>query len=164
MHSIVTIILASLVMTRVACQLTIEDTVMEDDHQRLAAVMASATDETYMGYFYNSSSVWIKIHDAETHEVIMQDTFNGNGRAVEYLLQTPEITQNELSADGVVINTLGARACPSPPKKRAADIFQPKASRCYQFCSRGYSCTVDRRCRACRYVGGLCRWQLWCVP
>ena len=165
MKSLINIVLAALAITRVACQLTIKDTVVEDDHAKLDAVMAIATDETYFGYFYDNSTVSIKIHDAETHDIIAQDTFKGNGKAVDYLLQTPEIKQADLSADGAAANTMSRQArCPSPPKKRAEDIFEKRASRCYQFCARGSSCTADRRCRKCRYVGGLCRWQLWCVP
>lgn len=158
-----TIVLASLAVNRVICQLTAKDTIVEDDHPKFDAVMAYATDDTYFGYFYNKDSVWIKVHDADTHDIITEDTFKANGKAVQYLLQTSDVKHDELSADGPVGEMLGKPICPRPPAKRVADTFLPRASRCYQFCSRNHSCTADRRCPSCRYVGGLCRWQLWCI-
>lgn len=158
------VLLALLVITGVKGQLTAKDTVVNEHQLRFDAVMESATDNTYFGYFYNNTSVWIKVHDANTHDIISEGTFKGNGKAVEYLLQSPHMDSEKLSLNGPFGETLSKQACPSPPKKRAADLFEPRASRCYQFCARAYSCTADRRCRRCRYVGGLCRWQLWCVP
>jgi hypothetical protein len=154
---------ASLFLIHAACQLSAKDTVDAADYARFDAIMALTTGETYFGYGYTNDSVSIIIHDANTDEIIAQDTFRSNGKAVEYLLQSDKIEPAQLSADGPVEDVSAMAKCTRPPVKREADLFE-RASRCSQFCARGSSCTVDRRCRACRYVMGLCRWQKWCVP
>jgi hypothetical protein len=163
MKSFVSIVLiALLAVTGVMCELSARDTVVEEDQSKFDVIMALAVGDTYYGYFYDKDSVSIKVHDANTHDIISNETFKGNGKAVEYLLQSPNIKPDDLSLDGVVGETVDKAVCP-PPTKRAADLFQPDASRCYQFCARSYSCTADARCPHCRYVGGLCLHQLWCV-
>ncbi|KAH8725365.1 hypothetical protein GQ44DRAFT_759724 [Phaeosphaeriaceae sp. PMI808] len=114
MKSFITIVLASLAITRVACQLSAKDTVVEADYAKFDAVMASATDETYFGYFYSNDTVWIKVHNADTHDIIAEDTFQGNGKAVEYLKQTGDIKDADLSADGPMGEMQGKAACPRP--------------------------------------------------
>jgi hypothetical protein len=163
MKSFVSIVLlAMLAVTDVMCELSARDTVVEEDQPKFDAVMALAVGDTYFGYFYDKDSVSIRVHDANTHDIISDETFKGNGKAVEYLLQSPHIKPDALSLDGPVGDTLDKRACLSLTK-RVPDLFQPDASRCYQFCARSYSCTADARCPHCRYVGGACLHQLWCV-
>ncbi|KAF2818347.1 hypothetical protein CC86DRAFT_158227 [Ophiobolus disseminans] len=160
MKSFTAIVLAALAITQAVCQLSIIDTVAEEDHAKLNTVLAIESDNSYVGYFYNETTVSIKIHDSVTDNIIAEETFKGNGKSVEYLSQIPGAAAN-IGAEGAEMGT-EAQRCPSPPKKRDINVFE-RASRCYQFCARSYSCTVDRRCRRCQYVGGLCRWQLWCV-
>ncbi len=44
--------------------------------------------DTYVGYFYDRHSVWIKVHDADTHKVVHEKKFRGNGKQLEYVLQS----------------------------------------------------------------------------
>ncbi|KAE9978311.1 hypothetical protein BLS_000732 [Venturia inaequalis] len=91
-----------LALTGVLSHLTAKDTIAKSDHPAFDTAIAQATENTYLGYFYNNASVWIKIHDSTTHAIISETVFKGNGKAVAYLLQSPHIKAAELSVHGPV--------------------------------------------------------------
>ncbi|KAE9986908.1 hypothetical protein EG328_004350 [Venturia inaequalis] len=121
-----------LALTGVLSHLTAKDTIAKSDHPAFDTAIAQATENTYLGYFYNNESVWIKIHDSTTHAIISETVFKGNGKAVAYLLQSPHIKAAELSVHGPVGEALSKRAClaaaPAPLAKRAAGVFEPTTS------------------------------------
>ncbi|KAF2157256.1 hypothetical protein K461DRAFT_289591 [Myriangium duriaei CBS 260.36] len=167
-------ILVALAATGImAAELNARDTVAAEHRPAFDKHMSQITDDHYHGYFYNKDHVWVKIHDADTHDVVSEEKFKHNGKAPEFLKQTGmhprSLTPNgPVGSEGVPAPnrgfSLAARSPLSscPVVKRDANPFEKRASRCGQFCARSHSCTADARCPSCRYVGGACQHQLSC--
>lgn len=77
------------------------DTVVEENRQAfIDFVKENGGGDTYEGYFYNRHEVWMKIHNADTHEVIAEKRFRGNGRAMEYVVEGMGEDPEEFTPDG----------------------------------------------------------------
>jgi hypothetical protein len=86
----------------VANKLTERDTIAEEDRASFDEFSKLLDGDVYFGYFYDYNNVWIKIHNPDTHEVIAEQKFKGNGKAMEYLLQGPGVKPEDLTPDGPV--------------------------------------------------------------
>lgn len=61
--------------------------------------------DTYSGFFYNRTHIFILVHDADTHSVIARGSFQGaegGQRALDYVLQMPGCKAKDYSLDGPV--------------------------------------------------------------
>lgn len=82
--------------------LTERDTIAEEDRASFDDFSKLLDGDVYYGYFYDRNYVWLKIHDPDTHKVIAERKFKGNGKAMEYLLQGPGVKPEDLTLDGPV--------------------------------------------------------------
>ncbi|KAK2603414.1 hypothetical protein QQS21_004364 [Conoideocrella luteorostrata] len=111
-----------------------------------------------------SNIVLVQEFDADTNERIFAVALIDDEKAEKYY------KDNNKDGDikGQVMKRYDTSAEPDKKKcGRAVDANEPsfifeRAPRCGQFCSRSPSCTGDRNCPSCRYVGGRCRHQLSC--
>jgi hypothetical protein len=56
----------------------------------------------YYGFCYDRTHVWFKVHDGDTDEIIAEVKFKGSGKAMEFLLQGPGVSPEDLTLDGPV--------------------------------------------------------------
>ncbi|GAO16613.1 uncharacterized protein UV8b_01478 [Ustilaginoidea virens] len=131
--------------------------------EALAEAEASAGPNTFSVVNKPAGNVvMVQEYDADTHKLVYAVALVDDAKAEQYY------KKHNKGGDvkGKVMKRYGSSAerC---GRSEAADeprvIFE-RASRCGQFCSRSPSCTAQRRCPSCRYVGGNCRHQLSCQP
>ncbi|PHH90663.1 hypothetical protein CDD83_2990 [Cordyceps sp. RAO-2017] len=109
--------------------------------------------------------VMLQEYDAETNERLFAVALVNDEKAEKYYKENNKDgdlkgqVMKRYDATGQAANKCGRAVDPAEPRF----IFK-RASRCGQFCARSHSCTAERRCPSCRYVGGRCRHQLSCQP
>lgn len=84
--------------------LTERDTIAEEDRASYDQFCERtlADGDVYAGFFYDRTHVWIKAHNADTHQVIAEKKFKGSGKAMDYLLQRPGVKPEDLTLNGPV--------------------------------------------------------------
>ncbi|KAG6028873.1 hypothetical protein E4U41_000549 [Claviceps citrina] len=111
-----------------------------------------------------SNMVMLQEFDADTNERVFAVALIDDEKAEQYYREN----NRDGEIPGQIMKRYDASAAPDRGRcGRAVDANEPRfiferAPRCGQFCSRSPSCTGDRRCPSCRYVGGRCRHQLSC--
>lgn len=109
--------------------------------------------------------VMLQEFDADSNERIFAVALIDDEKAEKYYKEN----NKDGDVQGQIMKRYDTSSVEADKKKcgRAVDANEPRfiferAPRCGQFCSRSPSCTGDRRCPSCRYVGGRCRHQLSC--
>ncbi|EGX87641.1 hypothetical protein CCM_09602 [Cordyceps militaris CM01] len=84
--------------------------------------------------------------DPDTHERVSAVALVDDKEAETYY----KTYNKDGDAKGAVMKRFDAAVGKCSRSEQVPRGLFPRASRCGQFCSRGHSCTVDRRCPACR--------------
>lgn len=165
---------------------SMRDTISIGELERFDSFIEQAHGDTFVGYDLVDDTIHIVIHDADSSEVIAKGTFSDNGLASRFMgAGPPDATETTDAGDSAndqqtsgasngtsnadshfgSNHTLNARgdigtsgSCHDTREARDRDgaFLDKRASGCYQFCARSYSCTTTA-CRSCVYVGGACR-------
>ncbi len=164
-----------------ALDLKDRDAIHDDDLARYDSYMATVQGSHAIDMYMDDegSAIKVDIYDGATDTFERTASFRPSAQAPAYFAQLEQRAQELLGADYVPQSTkrnLCSGNGPDPNKiegRQQAEAVsdsqlgafrsEARASRCYQFCGYGSDCIRATGCTHCRYVGGACRWQKWCI-
>ncbi|KAH6867780.1 hypothetical protein B0T10DRAFT_419391 [Thelonectria olida] len=151
-----------------ALDLKDRDAIHEDDLARYDAYMETVQGSHAIDMYMEDDNNVIKVdlYDGATDTFEQTASFKASAQAPEYFAQLEQRAREVLGSDYAPQSTkrsICSGGGPNPHKRGAVFGLEERVSRCYQFCGYGSSCSVPSGCTRCRYVGGACTWQKWCI-
>lgn len=149
-----------------ALSLKDRDAIHDDDILRYDEYMATVQDNHAIDMYMDDEEHIIKvdIYDGATDTFEKSASFKPSAQAPTYFEQLDQRAK-ELLGDDYNAGSTKRSHCLGGINIMKRDVlnFEERASRCYQFCGYGSDCIRASGCTRCRYVGGACRWQKWCI-
>ncbi|KAH7007713.1 hypothetical protein EDB80DRAFT_719004 [Ilyonectria destructans] len=141
------------------------DAIHEDDLTRYDAYMGTVQGEHAIDMYMDDDNSVIKVdlYDGATNTFEQTASFKPSAQATAYFAQLEQRAQELLGADYVPQSDKRSICTGGGGNPHKRDDLEERVSRCFQFCGYGSQCSRPSGCTRCRYVGGACTWQKWCI-